>query len=313
MKLALQISPEAKSAYFNDYLAVAEQELVFLLGERKFQLEEFGGLQFFYLDAQQDELPTLARLSFVLGMFEVLPEGLKPLSVSPNWPLHDDFLFGSKFKGKTNERLTQLLINVGLRAINKQPEDSVKLLDPMAGRATTLLWAMQYGLKAWGVEQDVRALDEVRQIVKKWCKVHRQKHQLKEGFIGKANRANKGKFIEFSAEEATMRLIQGDAREVGSLLKEKFDLIISDLPYGVQHHTTEKTRNPLDVVQASLPGWSERLKKDGAIVLAYNKYQPKRDALLQVFEEQGFAPQAINVTHRMSESIVRDIIVVKRS
>ena len=261
MKLRVLISPEAKSAYFHDYKQVALEEIRFVLGERPVEEVSVGPLEFLELEAGADELVRLSQLSFVQGLFGLDGDALKPMDVMPDWLLHEDFVFGSKFKGKTNERLTQLLLNLGLAAIDKAPQDKVKLLDPMAGRGTSLLWALRYGMQAFGIEQDARAIDDVRQIVKKWTKVHRQKHKLRDGFIGKPNRQNKGKFIDFQLADNGMRFVIGDAREAAQLIKDKVDLIVSDLPYGVQHFTTDKTRNPLDVIQESLPGWLDRLKK----------------------------------------------------
>ncbi len=313
-RYALQISPEAKSAFFKDVLHVASQELALVVGDRECCHTSVGGLSFLELEANEQELPQILECSFVQGVFRKDGDALFPVDLEPTWLLHEDFVFGSKFRGKTNERLTQLLLNVGLATIGQVPRDSIKLLDPMAGRATTLLWALRYGLNAFGVEQDAKAIGDVTAHLKKWTKLHRQKHQLKDGFIGKANRKDDGKFIDFTAEQRTMRFVIGDTQNLAQLFKkEKFDLMISDLPYGVQHFTTDGTRNPLAVIEQSIPGWSSCLKSNGAIVLAFNQYMPKREALISVFEAQGFVALPFSVAHRMSESIVRDVVVFKKN
>ena len=312
--LALLISPQAKNAYFNDYLAVAKAELEWLLGEQTCAHVCLGGMDFFHIDAQPSQLQTLASLSFVQGIFESDQNQLCPLASEQTFHLHEDFVFGAKFKGKTNELLTQLLINVGLGSLENVATSDVKLLDPMCGRATTLLWAMRYGMKAKGIEQDAKALADIRQNVKKWCKLHRVKHQFKEGFVGKANKHNKGKFIDFNAGETSMRVVAGDSVESSQLLKgEKFHLLVSDLPYGVQHFTTDKTRNPLAVLEACAQGWVESLKPGGVMVLAYNRYIPKREDLMAVFARHGMQALPFAAEHRMSESIVRDIVVMQKS
>lgn len=310
--LRLLINPESKSAYFHNVQHVTEQELKLVIGDAGLTYVSEGGLDFIDINVSHDRIPELLRLSFVQGVFELVEGLMKPLDQTPLWRVHEDFVFGSKFKGKTNERLTQLLLNAGLASIDNTKFETTKVLDPMAGRGTTLFWAIRYGLRAWGIEQDAKAYDDVRQIIKKWSKIHRQKHQLKDGFVGKPNRQNKGKFLDWQVENSAFRFVIGDSRDAATLMKEKFDLIISDLPYGVQHHTTEQTRNPLAVVEQSLPGWVDRLKKGGAIVLAFNANIPKRGAMVSALTGAGLEVLPFEAAHRMSESIVRDIVIAKK-
>ena len=311
--LSLLISPQAKNAFFGDYIEVAKAELSWLIGERAITHTKIAAMDFFEIEAGEAQLAQLASLSFVYGIFERQNDQLLPLPVDTAFELHEDFVSGAKFKGKTNEMLTQMLINVGLQSIDYRTVSEVKLLDPMCGRATTLLWAMRYGMKSKGIEQDTRALADIRQNVKKWCKVHRQKHQFKEGFVGKANKQDKGKFIDFSANNTSMRVIAGDSTGASNLLKgEKFQLLVSDLPYGVQHFTTDKTRNPLSVLQACAHDWSESLKPGGVMVLAFNRYIPKREELIAAFVGHGMQALDFSAAHRMSESIVRDVVILKK-
>ena len=312
--IALQISPDAKSAYFADYVGVAKQELGMVLGHDNAVHQTVGPLEYFVFETSEINLEDLMRLSFAQGIYQQTYGQLRPLPIYGDYRLHEDFVFGAKYKGKTNEHLTQLLLNVGLAAIDKTPAEGVKLLDPMCGRGTTLWWAMRYGIESRGIEQDAKALDDIRRNLKKWTKLHRVKHQLKDGFIGKANKKNEGKFLDFSAANTSARIIVGDARQSAALLKkQRFDLIVSDLPYGIQHHTTDKTRNPLEVVKSCIEGWKSCLKDSGAIVLAFNSYQPKRGAIVGAFEEAGFRASDFAAPHRMSESIVRELAIFQKS
>ncbi|MEH6592687.1 MAG: hypothetical protein V7746_20640, partial [Halioglobus sp.] len=313
-RIALQISPQARSAYFKDYLQVAEQELRLVMDVDELPIRRAGPLEFLELDCSEESFASLLRLSFVQGLYIAEGTRLTPLDSVAEFSLHEDFVFGQKYKGKTNEHLTQLLLNMGLTAIGAGPGagEGIKLLDPMCGRGTTLLWAMRYGMKAKGIEQDARVIADIHRNLKKWTKLHKVKHKLSQGFVGKANKKDLGKFINFSLESTAMRVIVGDAREADKLLKnEKFDLIVSDIPYGVQHFTTEKTRNPLAVLTQSIEAWKQSLKSTGAVVLAFNSYLPKRTVLIDTFEQAGFEAQLLSAPHRMSESIVRDIVVFK--
>lgn len=315
--ISLLVSPLAKSAYFTEYLDVARAELLWLLGDTPVVFRRIAAMDFIELEVAEAQLPQLARLSFIGGIFERQGEhttdGLLPLSIDTGFDLHEDFVFGSKYRGKTNELLTQMLINIGLQSVQYESVSDVKLLDPMCGRATTLLWALRYGMKARGIEQDTRALADIRQNIKKWCKVHRQKHQFEEGFNGKANKNDLGKFVKFSTLERDMRVVAGDSSNASVLLKgEKFQLIVSDLPYGIQHLSSDRARNPLAVLQTCAPVWINCLRPGGAMVLAFNRYQPKRDELTAAFTDCGMQLLDFSAPHRMSESIVRDIVVLQK-
>ncbi len=310
-QIALQISPVVRGAYFHDYLEVAGAELRQVLGEREWQLQRYGALEFLLLDLAPQDWTAAARLSFVQGLYEVVEGGLRPLSADPEWRLHEDFVFGSKFRGKTNEHLTQMLLNVGLAASGHDSPEGLRLLDPMCGRGTTLLWGMRYGMRGRGIEQDPKALADLSGSLKKWCKLHRVKHHLRES-AGQGRRRAEGRFLEFQAADTGLRLYTGDAREAGAVLGgERFDLIVSDLPYGVQHHTTAKTRNPLAVLEDCVAPWRDSLRPGGVIVLAFNSYMPRRDALVSLFEAGGLQAEAFSARHRMSESIVRDVVLFR--
>lgn len=312
--IAILVSPVASGAYFNETLEVAQKEFMHCVGYFELKIENLCGMQFLITQLPQTKLSHLARLSFVQGVFIYENGALTPIEIDAGFNLHSDFVFGSKYKGKTNEVLTQLLLNVGLSYTKEKDLSKLKLLDPMCGRGTTLMWAMRYGIKSKGIEQDANAILDFRTFAKKWTKLHRQKHVLKEGFIGKANKQNKGKFVDFTTNDVTTRIINGNATTACDLLKrEKQHLIISDIPYGVQHFTTEKTRNPIAVLTECAPQWVELLHKGGVLVIAFNKYIPKRKELIAVFEDAGLTALDFEAPHRMSESIYRDIVVLRKN
>ena len=313
-RLALQVSPAARSAYFKNYLDVARAELHQVLGDLEVSERRTGSLEFLELDAVDVDLERALQLSFVQGAWSVSGDAFRPLPNMAHFTLHDDFVFGSKYRGKTSEYLTQLLINVGLSVLGDDRRDSAKLLDPMCGRGTTLLWALRYGLNARGIEQDKAAPGDLRAHLKKWCKLHRVKHQLKEGSLGKPRRDGSGRFVEFSTAANTLKLVTGDTRQADELLGgERFDLLVSDLPYGVQHASTPGTRNPLQVVEESLPGWLLCMKGGAALVLSFNAYQPKRDQLVTACRKAGLEPAPFKAAHRMSESILRDVVAFRKA
>ena len=313
----LLISPLCKGAYFADSARVIAAETeAWLQAEQlnaeSYSIDTIAGVSYLRLQLNAPLPPSVARLTFVQAVFQQQGELLQPLPLSPNWQLGAEFVYGAKYKGKTNELLTQLLINAALAQL-PLPAEHIKLLDPMCGRGTTLLWAMRYGINSKGIEQDAKALLDLQQHLKKQTKLQRQKHSLQHGFVGKANKQGQGKFIDFAVKQTHMRLIIGDSRNSNTLLRhERFHALVSDLPYGIQHHGSDKARNPLSVLEACASAWANALKPGGVMALAYNRYMPKREAILQLFAEQQLEPIVFNAEHRMSESIVRDILLLKK-
>jgi hypothetical protein len=313
MKLKVLVTPLTQGAYFAEHLDVAREEIRMMTGahDAELALERFGNLDFLTLELPDEKLPRLARGSCVQGVFKDTGGALEPLALEDGYLLHEEMVSGHKYRGKTNELVTQLGINAAL-AFCKRKKKPTTLLDPMAGRGTTLLWAMRYGLNSRGIEIDATALDDIHRHIKRQTKVHRVKHAHTSGFVGKKNTSNKGKFQRYEFEGRYLQLIAGDSSKAPELLGEqRFDLLVTDLPYGVQHHG-EHRRNPVETVAACAPAWVESMREGGAMVLIFNTYQPSRDALVEIFSDLGCTPEAFSVPHRMSESIVRDLVVFTR-
>ena len=99
-------------------------------------------------------------------------------------------------------------------------------------------------------------------------------------------------------------------------------MIVGDLPYGVRHGnvTNEKqsslTRNPAQLLETCLPSWLEVLKPGGSIVLAWNSNVLPRERMERLFAEKGCSvkkdPPYLRFTHRVDQSIVRDIIAARK-
>ena len=310
---AFLISPRAEAAFFAEAMKVAREELAGVEGVTEVEERRFGDMAFLQAEISDDVLPVVLRLACVQGAFAVEGGALVPLDRGAGFALHPDFVWGEKYRGKTSETLTQLLINLCLQEMPGRGPGGLRLLDPMAGRGTTLLWAMRFGMRATGVEQEAGALVEFRRGLKKWTKIHRQKHKLSEGWVQKANRRGRGKYVEFSAEGTTARLICGPTGELRDLTQRKpFDLIVADAPYGVEHKGPGGTRNPLEVLAEAAPGWAAALAPGGAMALAFNAYIPKREALVAAFDGLGLEVVERDLRHRMSEAILRDVLVMRK-
>lgn len=306
MRARILISPLARAAYFDAVFDVARAELT-AIGVDTAELVVKGPFGFFEFSAGEEDLPPLARLSFAQGLFRVDGDVLVPLDIRPEFTWPEALVYGQKYQGKTNELVTQLAINIGLQNLSSRGTN-IRLLDPMAGRGTTLLWALRYGFDARGVEIDDKARELFHAHIKKQCKLARLKHRTESGRIGQEKK--QGKFVRFTFGDQTLTMVTGDSRLMDWTENRRFDLIVTDLPYGIQHKGDER-QSPLSVVEDCAPHWAKSLKAGGAMVLIFNTYQTKRADLAALFTEQGLEVQDFAAPHRMSESIVRDLIVFK--
>ncbi len=76
------------------------------------------------------------------------------------------------------------------------------------------------------------------------------------------------------------------------------------------------TRNPKDLIKSCLPAWIEVLKPGGTIVLAWNRYVLAREELAELFQIKGLIvmemPPYLGFEHQVDQSILRDLIVIKK-
>ena len=345
--LKLLISPLAQGAYFQDLEAVALAEIHAMYPRLTAQVSHIGPLSFIDLtwsegnhlsalmfgdrpderllnaaqnmDSEEDTpcYIALMRLSFVQAIFlpvdadvSAASSTIQCLDLSPRFKLPRALVSGSKYRGKTHEIVTQLGLNLALRYSTARPTSKPSLLDPMAGRGTTLLWAARYGINAVGIEIDKRALEHFQRDTKRQTKLHRLKHKVQQGSLSQGKRSLR--FLEFKWPESTSKLIQGDSRHVETLTGgQRFHYLVSDLPYGVQFGG-EVRRNPLDLITECAPAWARSLRVGGVMVLIFNTLQPKRRRLLEYLSTLDLEYIPVLMPHRVSESIERDLIVMRK-
>ena len=72
-----------------------------------------------------------------------------------------------KYQGKTNELFTKMMINVGLLSSDYSYSNTINLLDPVAGKGTTLFEAAVYGFNAFGIEIEKNAVQDSKIFFKK--------------------------------------------------------------------------------------------------------------------------------------------------
>jgi len=285
----------------------------------------------------------LSRLSFVYAIFEVLPcedtPILKPIALTPNYFIAPELSTILKYSGKTNELFTRLMLNIAQTQIKNPPESlnmNLNILDPLAGKGTTLYEALMQGHNAYGVEIDAKIAGESVVYLKKYLETARYKHENHTEKI--SGQSLMGKFtavrnqIKISPPKAKQdtpvspkpvegyrhfEIVAGDTRNTSAYFKKNhFHAIIADLPYGVQHSSKKPqnigfTRNALGLISEAMPSWVRVLKPGGVIVLAWNLFLISKAEMAELLTQHGFAIPDLGVdfSHRVDQAIDRDFIV----
>ena len=309
--LKLLINPLAEGAWFSDTVSVATAELLAHFPDTTVGIDIRPTLRFLDVDLPAAAGAELARLAFVQGVFEPMADGLRLIDADPGWTLPPELVWGAKYRGKTHELVTLMALQLARRHCRANPADRV--LDPMAGRGTTLFWALRAGLHAVGVERDPRSFDDVIRHVKRQTKLHRIKHREEKGFVGPKRRDEVGRFLGYRFGDQTFKLVIGDSANLRNLLGPvRFPIIVVDVPYGIQHTGRGGTRNPTDLIVACAPAWSAALEAGGALAIVYNRRVTPREELMVAFEARGLTTLPFEAPHRMSESIIRDFLLFCR-
>ena len=273
---------------------------------------------------------VLSHLSAAHALFRRDGELLAPIELPPTARYPDDLITIQKYRGKTNEQWTRLLLNVTVaatRAPEKLLDGTLQVFDPMCGRGTTLNIALSLGLDATGVDVDTKDFQAYSAFVKTWLRQHRLKHSADESGLRTSGRA-RGKQLRLEVAASAEAHKAGDTQRVtylatdttdleGLVRPRSVDVVVTDTPYGVQHgsHGERLARSPLDLLDRALPGWVRVLRTGGAVGLSYNRHVAPRDELAALLDNHGLTPvdtPADAFRHRVDASIDRDLIVARK-
>ncbi|MGL5635229.1 MAG: TRM11 family SAM-dependent methyltransferase [Sarcina sp.] len=339
---AILANPGHNRIYFDTAMSIAFSELSAITGAYDIELLEIGeseiGLPACICFRTENELTqevikAIGTSSIYYALFEIVEGGLlKPIKVEDFTTFPESMTQILKYNGKTNEQFTRLMVNLAISACktgSKQP----KLLDPMCGKGTTLYEGLIRGLDVVGVEIDAKWVNEIETFIVRFMKTGKYKHRIQTSKIAGPNgkkmadsftltaAVDKNDFL--NGDFQTMQLYSADTRSINLFLKKKScDMIVSDLPYGVQHGSKSQgisnmDRSPLWLLQVALVGWHNALKTKGSIVLSFNEFTMKREELAKLMEEKGFKvldeEPYINYLHRVDQSINRNIIVAVKA
>ena len=177
------------------------------------------------------------------------------MTLTPVAHLDDDLLTIQRYKGKTNEQFTKLLLNVTLAAGAHGadwPGRRLRLLDPVCGRGTSLNHGLVYGFDVDGIEIDRAAYDAYHSFLVTWLKDKRFKHQVRTmplrrdaKIVGRRFEVVFGRDKEeYKADDVQrVRVANDDTTHAAELYRKAvFDVVVADLPYGVQHAEPRPSR-----------------------------------------------------------------------
>ncbi|MGL4992057.1 MAG: TRM11 family SAM-dependent methyltransferase [Sarcina sp.] len=333
---AILANPGHNRIYFDTAMTIACSELEAIIGAFGIELIEVKegeiGLPACICFNTKEPLDKMAlkaigTSSIYYAIFEIVENGLlKPIKPEEFRVFPESMTQILKYTGKTNEQFTRLMVNLAVSAC-KTKSEKLKLMDPMCGKGTTLYEGIVRGFDVVGVEIDDKWVHEIETFIVRFMKTGKYKHRIQTAKIAGPNgkkmadsftltaAAQKEEFLVGNYQ--TFQLFSADTRKLDTLVKKKsIDIIVSDLPYGVQHGTkgdNSKERSPLWMLQVALSAWHNTLKTKGAIVLSFNEFTMKRENLAKLMEEKGFEvldeTPYINYLHRVDQSINRNIIV----
>jgi SAM-dependent methyltransferase len=365
-RYAFLILPSHNRVYVDAAPALARAELAVLstaLPDAEIDQESvaetvIGGVPYVAFEAGQlseRDAGVLANLSSLYALFEIAGgELLRPVPLRRLDRFDDDLLTILKYPGKTNEQFTKLLLNVTLASSESAGPGfagafaggpggrRLAVLDPLCGRGTTLNQALMYGFDAYGADVDARDVEAYAVFIQRWLKDKRLKHQADFSPVRRDRKVVARRLTarfaatkdEYKAGDVQRLGVVGtDTSRVGEFFRAaSADLVVADLPYGVQHgsHASGRAstglraqgggkslaRSPLDLLRAAAPAWVRILRPGGALGISWNTLVARRedaaaalaDAGLEVLDSGPYRA----FRHRVDQAITRDILVARK-
>ncbi len=237
-------------------------------------------------------LDILSRLGATSGVYEYFErigevEGplLRPLEpgFTPFVPL--EMAEVRRYKGKTNEVFTRVLLNIAVFAggYSGRFAERLRVLDPLAGGGTTLFVALAAGYDAFGIESERQDVETTAVFVRQYLNgEHIPYKELDE----RGRRAGRRYQFEVGRKGKTrmLVLVHGDSRQANLHMQEvpggpRMHAIVGDLPYGIQHFG-----EIAEMLRKALPVWERMLLPGGTLVLAWNATRIERMAMVELLE-----------------------------
>ena len=182
-------------------------------------------------------------------------------------------------------------------------------------------------MDAYGIELDQRDVEAYTTFILTWMKDKRLKHQLDQAKLRKGRESPAHRITvtygrgKDRSSHRVVDIIHDDTLGARSHLKARsMDVLVCDLPYGVQHGSQPAggplSRGPAGLLRQALPVWFELLRPGGVMALAWNRRTLARPALADLVAGAGFelrtAVDDDAFVHRVDRSIQRDVLVAAR-
>jgi SAM-dependent methyltransferase len=335
MKIALKITPQRSTQYAHMTAELAEPELLSSPTAsliREVVPTTLAGQRYLLIDGAEEiltsnTLQVLSRLGASSEMYEYFSSVgnvpgplLRPVEPQfvPFVPL--EMAEARRYKGKTNEVFTRVLLNAALFAGSYAGEftERLRVLDPLAGGGTTLFLALAYGYDAFGIELERQDVETTAVFVRQYLENERISYkELDE----RGRRA--GRRYQFEIGPKGNRryfvLAQGDTREAALHMREiaggpRFHAIVGDLPYGIQHFGELASW-----LGAALTEWQKLLLPGGTLALAWNATRIERAEMIELIERSTSLlvrnePPYTQFAHAVDRVIKkRDIVIAVRA
>jgi SAM-dependent methyltransferase len=351
MKIALKITPQRSTQYAHMTARLAQPELLISpLGEVLQDIQQITLAGQPYLLASITEDTTMAQpiherllhypdtdqrhesvslrspefplgaISEVYEYFDAIGEMQGPF-LRPIEPVFTSFIpiemaEARRYRGKTNEIFTRVLLNIALFAgeYRNRYHERLRILDPLCGGGTTLFLALASGYDAFGIDLERQDIDTTAVFVRQYLEgEHIRYKEIDE----RGRKAGRRYQFEIGAKGNTRQLVlvHGDTIEAQGHLREvvggpHFHAIVGDLPYGIQHFGEISA-----LLSKALPVWENLLLPGGTIALAWNATRIDRTEMVGLLElhthlQVHNAPPYTEFAHAVDRVIKkRDVVV----
>lgn len=342
-RYALLVLPSANRVYADTAPSLVRAELgvfaetVLAADVSELVDERIGGVPYVTFEASpalsDRDVAYLSNLSSAYALFELSDGLLRPVELTPLAAFDDDLLTIQKYSGKTNEQFTKLLLNVTILGSAFGPdllERRLKVLDPLCGRGTTLNQALMYGYDASGIDLDGKDFEAYSGFIRTWLKRKRIKHNAETAPI-RRERKQLGRRLHVEVgldrdsykkgDRLDLTVVNADSLRARDFFRSKsFDVVVADLPYGVQHGSrsgsSALSRKPLELVESAVDGWVELMRPGAALGLSWNTYVASREELASALTAAGLVvqdgPAYDGFRHRVDQAITRDLVVARK-
>lgn len=329
MKYSLLMWPHANARYQAEQARLGRAELEIMLGQiapgASLAPDDPDNpmLAFHAPDAlTPNQVRALSRHSLAYMLFQCEGALLRPIAGRAQTYLMQDLPGVLKYKGKTNEFFTALLLNLALYASRfaDRAEQPLFFADPMCSRGTALFQAVNRGWNACGTDISGADLRELTQYFKRYLEYHKLKHSFeRESFTIPAEKPAPAFSFAFSnsadayraGDTRLLRAAQSDCAHLPKLFgKTRYHVMAADLPYGVQHARGDSLEK---LLARALPAWREALLPGGALAISFNTNIIKRDAIRSLMEQSGYRAMCggawDGLSHWVEQAVDRDVAV----